>query len=416
MIHDRERVAQALGGAATRRLVKKIADRLRLGRALTGSVSLRDPSEEERSAIDRLLGRRPSSGSPMVVRLADVERVLRDGGLCDKLAEAVEAVIGPVKNERRARDAAIRQWADLYASVEPEMTDLTHFREWLTALRAGGQLKRYSKGDVAAADFLLRRALTALRQLPQPATSLAEFATQITGDSHALDAGMPLSALCLSAIAQQHGREFPASAHARRRLWDIVGVVIDELSAPVLTLNLRGTDSTHIGRMLNVMADAAEPCHLTVRQLRQLDGRDFQIANNATVFVCENPSVLSAAARRLGKHCMPLICTAGQPASAAQLLLRHLGHAGCQLRYHGDFDPSGITIANMLIRRFAVEPWRMSASDYVAAAKATGPPFRRPAVEATWDDQLAAQMRLHGNSVLEERVLDALICDLRINQ
>jgi uncharacterized protein (TIGR02679 family) len=160
------------------------------------------------------------------------------------------------------------------------------------------------------------------------------------------------------------------------------------------------------------MANSGEPCHLTVRQLRTVDGRAFGEWTNRTIYVCENPSVIAAAAKRLGSRSLPLICTAGQPASAAQLLLGHLCQAGCRLRYHGDLDTPGIAIANLLIRRFATEPWRMSAADYVSRVSFDGPPLRAGIFDAVWDEQLSREMRSCGRAVLEESVLDSLISDL----
>jgi uncharacterized protein (TIGR02679 family) len=133
---------------------------------------------------------------------------------------------------------------------------------------------------------------------------------------------------------------------------------------------------------------------------------------NRTIYVCENPSVIAAAAQRPGPRSPPLISTAGQPASAAQLLFGLLCQAGCQLRYHGDPDTLGIVIANKLIRRFAMEPWRMNAADYVSALSAAGPTLCGRIFNAVWDDQLSSEMRLYGKAVLEESVLDSLISDL----
>lgn len=294
----------------------------------------------------------------MVVRLAEMERVLREGGICDSLSEAVQAIVGPIENQRRARDSAAEPWTELFKSIEPAMAELPEYRDWHVRIRSTGLLKKYSGGDCASAGVLLRHALTVLRHLPHPAVPLAELAARVSGDSHALDAGKPLSTLCLLAIAQQQGLKLSRSADFRRQLWEGVGVVVDELSAPVLVLNLRAVQSTLAGQFLNLMADSGEPCHLTVRQLRAVDGRAFAERTNRTVYVCENPSVITAAAQRLGSRSLPLVCTAGQPASADSLLLGHC-RASCRMRYHGDLDAPGIAIANLLIGRFAMEPWRM---------------------------------------------------------
>jgi uncharacterized protein (TIGR02679 family) len=118
-----------------------------------------------------------------------------------------------------------------------------------------------------------------------------------------------------------------------------------------------------------------------------------------------------AAAHRLGSKCPALICTSGQPASAAQLLLTHLRQAGCRLRYHGDFDYAGIGIANLLIERFGVEPWRMSAADYISV-RTKGPTLQLHRISASWDEQLAHSMNSEGHAILEESVLDTLLDDL----
>jgi uncharacterized protein (TIGR02679 family) len=129
------------------------------------------------------------------------------------------------------------------------------------------------------------------------------------------------------------------------------------------------------------------------------------------VHACENPSVVATAAQRLGRACLPLICTAGQPASAAQLLLSLLKEVGCRVLYHGDFDNAGIGIANLLIQRFGVEPWRMTAADY-ATVRVKGPPLAAKCVAASWDENLAQLLCLQGHAVLEESVLEILLDDL----
>ena len=49
-------------------------------------------------------------------------------------------------------------------------------------------------------------------------------------------------------------------------------------------------------------------------------------------------------------------------------LLRMLAEAGCELRYHGDFDWGGIRIGNVIFGRLRARPWRFDTADYRAAA------------------------------------------------
>jgi uncharacterized protein (TIGR02679 family) len=201
-------------------------------------------------------------------------------------------------------------------------------------------------------------------------------------------------------------------AEWRRTVWASAGVLCQELTSPVFTLNLPGDASTVTGRALAVWREAGQPVHLTVRQILRhppelrLHGRP--------VFVCENPAVVAEAANRLGPLAAPLVCASGHPAGAATLLLRRLAEAGATLRYHGDFDWAGLAIANGLVARFGARPWRLDAAAYRLAVTGGrgGPPLRGTPVAAGWDAALTEAMVELSVRVEEEAVLDDLLSDL----
>jgi uncharacterized protein (TIGR02679 family) len=147
--------------------------------------------------------------------------------------------------------------------------------------------------------------------------------------------------------------------------------------------------------------------------LAQLRGAERVVSTAPTVHVTENPSIVALALRRFGRHCPPLVCTAGWPNSAAILLLRLLDRAGGRLRYHGDFDGEGIRIAAHVLARTSAAPWRMAATDYLAAvARAADGPSVGRITEAPWDGALATAMADRGLAVVEEMVADDLLDDL----
>jgi uncharacterized protein (TIGR02679 family) len=193
-------------------------------------------------------------------------------------------------------------------------------------------------------------------------------------------------------------------------VWASVGVLDGELTNPVLALNLPGDPETATGRTLGIGAEAGQPLHLTARQLIR-DPPELPVRGR-TVFVCENPSVVAAAANRLGAGTAPLVCANAHPGAAATLLLRQLAGAGARLCYHGDFDWPGITIANGIIARFAAAPWRLDAGCYRSAAARGGPRLRGSPVTANWEPPLTKAMLALGVKVEEERVLDDLLVDL----
>jgi uncharacterized protein (TIGR02679 family) len=71
-------------------------------------------------------------------------------------------------------------------------------------------------------------------------------------------------------------------------------------------------------------------------------------ASASDVYVCENPSILIAAADALGQRSRPLICTNGRPSAAAVRLLNRLAESGTSLHIRADDDTAGQEIVNAL--------------------------------------------------------------------
>lgn len=410
MTVDRERLTRALGGEGLVWLRERLRARLEHGAALRGVLRLAKPTAEEREAIERLLGCK-MRGEGVSVRLEELEALLREGELAGDLAEAVEALEGPVRALRQEREEAEEAWEQLFRSAaEVWARHGTRAQEWLTDLRQTGLLKRLVEGDVLEAARFLGLALAVADRFPARGLPLAELAAGTSGDSHALDAGRPLGTLCARLAARLGGAEGWETAEERRDAWAGVGVLSDELSAPALVLNLRADPASVTGRLMALHADAGEPQRLSIRQLLRARPRFSPDITGNVVYVCENPSVVATAANVLGGRAQPLVCTEGQPRTAVRLLLGGLAAAGIELRFHADFDWAGVRIGNLLARRHGAKPWRMSPEDYrsVRGGVALGEGF----VAAEWEPALTAAMREVDLAVHEEQVMAMLLADL----
>ncbi len=410
---DLPRLKETLGVPELRWLLQRIRERYERGNTdLGGTVTLRNPTSAQREAVDRLLGRRPSDSTAVIVRLDDLNRVLVHARLADTLAEAVEALTGPLVNQRAVRDQTDAKWIALFAQARGRLAGDPVRTSWLDSLQTGGLLRRLVGGDIAQADALMEHAVAIVSRLPEQGILLTRLAAEVAGDSHALDASSPLATLTIRAAALLTGEENWNNAEARRRVWDAAGVVCDELSAPVLALNLPGSRSTLSGEILSLCAEHGEPCRLTAGLLIRHPWVPDPSKTADVVYVCENPSVLAAAARGIGPGSRPIVCIDGQPSTAAHLLLKSLCKAGVQLRYHGDFDWGGIRIANLAMKRYGVLPWRMSAQDYLAAVRDGGSPLSGEVVHAEWDGALSDTMLRERKAVHEEQVASVLLQDL----
>ncbi|MEX0652532.1 MAG: TIGR02679 family protein [Phycisphaeraceae bacterium] len=408
------RLRQALASEHLSWLVSRLRRRLENGTYQPDStLRLTNPSPEQRQACDRLLGRKPSSGGALTVRPDQLERVLIEGELASNLREAVEVVSGPLVDRRGQRRRIEAAWRELYDRHRPAVADHQTALGWYEQIWEQGVLRRLSGKSVEQAGRLLDQAVRVVQRLPAQGISLAELAAECCGDSHALDPARPVGTLAVRAAAVLGDVQLRRTASSRRRAWDAVGVICDELSAPVLVLNLPASGAGVTSQLLQISAAAGEPCRITVRQLLRHPPTFVSLARDGVVFVCENPTVVAAAAHQLGAAAWPLVCIDGQPTTAARLLLNLLSGAGATLHYHGDFDWGGVRIANRIIADHQAVPWRMSTTDYIAAAASGGRELRGSAVPAMWDHGLSAAMLDRGVAVHEERVVPTLIADLR---
>lgn len=403
-----ERLVRLLGGPDLEALRARL--RARFERGDPGNeFTLSDLSSPERQALEGLLGRAPRVAKSIQLSHAELDRAIARAGLAPDLRAALEALDGPIA-DRRADQARLEQaWRAVVADTTEQRLRLALAETTGLAL-----LKRCAGGDPARASGLVQQAERVLALLPAAGLSRAQVAALAIGDAHALDAGQPVATLVLRACrgnANLRGDEPEAGEIDVRDQWARVGVVISELAAPVLCFNVPVSGDSPCARLVRTATSVAEPVHLTLRAL--LRNPPVWDVSGVEVSICENASIVAAAADRLQHRCAPLVCTDGMPGAAQQVLLRQLAAGGARLRYHGDFDWPGLRIGNFVVREFSAQPWRFGAADYLLAAPGAGPSLKlEQRVEALWDHQLPAAMLSLGFALHEESVAELLLTDL----
>jgi uncharacterized protein (TIGR02679 family) len=384
---------------ALARIWQVLRERLE-GRGLRaeGRVVLSGLSREERHAASALVGR-PVTSPRLTLDLADLDATLTRRSGVGGLRAVVEQVTGSALDDRVARRAQRAAGREAPFTLARELLgDAPWVDAWLDGVRRSGVLTRTA--DPVAA---VRRAAGAMARLPA-SIARTELAVAVGGGAHALDDGSTVAALVLRALAARLGEPSPATTAERRGLWERFGVRVDLVSTTCLTLGLSAQGDSSAAVRLALAADAGDPVHLTPWDLRRLELKPPDV-----VLVCENPRVLEAVAERRGGR-VASVCTSGQPALVVLDVLHAL--AGARLRYHGDFDWPGITIANRLVTEVGVVPWRMGADQYLAALHGPRLPLLGTPIEPRWDPELGAAMRHHGVAVHEEAVLEDLLAAL----
>ena len=372
-------IESILRDPSTEFLVDRLVARFEKGQPLTtGILRIANASPEQRSAIDNLLGRKSTVGPHVSLPLEKLPATE------DELRAILEKLRGPLTDHSDRR----RRLAEAWDAVFLRWTDKLPF---LAGARADGSLKRLSR-DPDHAEELLKTVYRIISEAPHDKLFLATLAARLTGDSHALDRNKPLSTLVLRASGNPD----------RRTAWSDLGVVIDDLSAPALCLNLPAVKLPWI----TWHCENGEPYFLPWRQIQT-----FQPAPGiAKVFVCENPAIVSEAATRLGRDSHPLICTNGNPNSTVKALLDTLTAADIPLHIRADFDWPGVRIVDDLCGTPTAIPWRMTPSDYQNCG-ATRPLTGTPP-PATDMPELVKAMTTRSLAAYEEDLVDRLIDDL----
>jgi uncharacterized protein (TIGR02679 family) len=403
-----------VGDARLLRLLQSAHRRLEAngGDVSRGAVVVPTPTDDERLACDRIMGAR-SRGNQLRMPLDRLDAVLRERTGAS-LATLAEAAVGPLRDRPAERAATAAGEAAMWSAAldHPAVARHPMLAGWIEGLRSTGRWRALDDPSTC-----IRRALDVVERLPATVPiGRSRLSASVLGDSHALDSAEPVGRLVIAALAHLAGLKAGGMSSAdRRRLWSSVNVDYDETSSTALTLGLRPLPVGPLTGAARAWAEGGVALPVPLAALRH---ERWALPSGTRIWICENPSVLHAAASRFGYGCPSMICVEGNPSLAALKLITVLRDSGASLAYHGDFGSGGVGIGNRIIGALGAAPWRFGASDYrdaVAGASAAGVrcvTLKGRVPKACWDDELAPAMTAAGVEIEEELVLDSLLADL----
>lgn len=393
------KLRDTFGGPEWTWLRQKLRARFERDAPLPATMRCPRPTPAQRHAIARVLGK---PEGPPAVHLPTLEKRLRDAGLCHSLRDMIEQLDGPIdpKAENRRRQRA--QWEHFAHRAANALAHIPADPDTLAAFRTPTPWKRLARRDLPAAEHLLQQTARFFRTHHEwEGQAPTRMAAHIFGDSHALDRDTPL----YRALALLSGRD-PA---AHRDVWAHYRLVADEVSSHALVLGLRFQNTSPLARGFNTFADAGQPLRILLRHLRE---PLRPVLPDQKLYLCENPSILEAAAD-CGGDLHPLLCVEGNPSQACMDLLGAVLRSGARIHAHGDFDWGGLRIANRVRNHCGEQfiPWRFDAPTYLRLQG--GFPLRGTPLPANWDPALETAMRTRARGFHEEQVTHDLLSDLR---
>lgn len=333
-----------------RKVLAAARRRLEAGHTLGGSPLRVDLDPGERAEVGRLLGSRWERSGRAVSAKALTTAVEEHGVT---VADLLTATDGPIRDLRAAKESARQDAADEREHAAAALGDAGVSADAVTAWLSRRGLPAAGNGQLAE---LARRCAAVWSALPQPGSErslLTVLAAAALDDPHALDRGSATA----TAVLRLLGHDPPDSAEAWRMAWEEHGIDCDPVSSRVLVLNLPLDGDASCARLAR--AAGPEPLWLT---LRSLTGSFRMTLPASDVYVCENPSVLIAAADQLGSSSRPLVCTNGRPSAAALRLLTGLAECGTSIHVRADDDTAGQAIV-ATVRRATPNAalWRFEA-------------------------------------------------------
>jgi uncharacterized protein (TIGR02679 family) len=389
-----ERLIRILGDAELADLRARLRRRYELGPSdgKLASIQVAKLNQTERIALASLVGRKGGVAASITIDVAEVDGVLSDAGIAPSLRAALELLDGPIVHRETELSRIRGSWTAVLAGCTH--TDLIAY---LSSTLNLGVLKRISGNQPDSASVICRKTEHILGRLPAAGIPRAQIAAELLGDAHGLDSARPVSTLTLAVLRNRSSTDTGDD----RDTWAAVGILINELARPALFMNVPCT---------GLPISPGEPQYASLRLLAR-QPPSWTVAG-MPVLVCENPNLVAIFADRLGAGCPPVVCVDGHLGAAQRAILKQLKASGADLRYHGDYDWPGISIANNVIAKYGAVPWHFSAVDYVAAAESApklATPLSGRSVVASWDANLTAAMTKTGIKIEEEAIAERII-------
>lgn len=331
--------------------------------------------------LSSLLGRKSRFESDKAK--VSIPKLRRQLGLNDQeLRLVVQALVGPIVDRagQRALETEQRQQVSNLLRERLAPRAPRSAEKIRSAPIVGKSLEEHQEQILTLLNMVDALPLTS----PKP---LAMFSWRYTQDPHGLDAGTNLHKWLGWILAELEGSDLDEiSGPQLRAAGAAQGLIFDRLFTPTLTHAVQADPNTPAGRVLTSAWRDNVPLHLSSFLLDQGEPK----FTDRHVLCVENPSVvewINIHAKRV-----PVVCSSGWPSHDAHRLLSTMAEQGITLHYAGDFDPSGLRIAEHMHRRFGATV-QMSVQDYLSAQTTNPVKWRGDVPPTPWCPKLHLQIR-----------------------
>ena len=431
MCSNKECARYFKGQSAFRRSFQELRKKwISYGR-LTGMVTLKNTTEEERRAVGGILGK-VFFEQDIRFSAAEFERGLQKTRFAPvDMKQMLEAYFGETLTTNQDRKQEVQEKKKQFLEEMcgyflerggEESAAFLWMRKVTLEKNCGYQIlvREYGKNPEAAKKYAeyVGNALNRLAQAGEEEREiqLAVFAAGISGNPHYFDRGTTAGQLLIHAVCFWKKEEFPENAHQWREVLLGAGIVPDNISSMLHAYGLRMRTEEGWHPAYEVFCERREPFVITMENLREITGVQ---AVGSRVYIVENEMVFSCLLDGLKSEKLTLLCTSGQLRAAALVLIRMLLDTGVPVYYSGDIDPDGIGIADRLCQKFSdgIRIWRMAPEDYensISCERITPIGMAKlDHVKTPLLRETALRVRNKGLAAYQENLLNDLLEDIR---
>lgn len=309
-----------------------------LGR-YSGTVQLEHLTRQEAQDLGNFFGYHLDEGTNFKTSFAKIEKKLKEGKYADfDWDDLFLSYFGYKIIPKKEKIEILKQEKIIFFDqIKNELKNQSFFESVIEEKGMIYQLivKRYHKEkDFKTTLLLLFQTIERLDSLVP--ISLPMLSSFMTGNPHFYDLNTPNNHLFLKVLSTFYQEKEPKTTEEKINFLANHHIYIDTLSNYVTTYLLRSN-----APFIDSFATFNEPLNIN---LKNLESVDFLDTNQKTVYVFENPSMLTA----LLPLKVPIVIVSGNPNYVVYRVLEKLSNSGNTIYYNGDFDPEGLLIANLL--------------------------------------------------------------------
>ena len=369
----------------------------------TGTVELRNLTEQEREELEGFFGKNFHGKKSVSVSAAKFRKAWENSRFGEISPEKVLEIYFNKKPEAKREEKRLykQMWKKILKQAEeetagtPAVVWIENLEEVLekgvrsNVLACSQEIYRYlkkrcgesrdSEQEIRKQVLLVVRMINALPYWSGNVEYQAVFAAKVTGNPHAFDRGEQDSALLglilnwfasrnqsrknSSRKESSHPNQNIFPALRTQKLYLQAGILKDDVSNYTTVFGIRAwKEDGKLHQGISGYLEEEEAVQVSLASIARWERVECR---EKELVLVENPSVFSVLCGKW-KGTRSCMCMNGQPRLSSLLLLDLLARSSVRIYYAGDFDPEGLLIAQKLKQYYQGEMifWHMTSQDY----------------------------------------------------